>query len=242
MQAASERVPSGMMSVFVGGHSRLGLAMLAARKWCDTRLGMGEPAECAVANFLFARCKVVGGHREALDFIELNQKEFNINRIKWLPVSGAFHTRLMQSAESPLNKCLKNTHVNRPLIRFYANVNGLTISNPAMIKRALVNQVSSPVKWEQTLNNMLNADIDDADDDGKDDKDDKETGTVDKEDDYDEDERDEKTKRHAALKKKLQSVDRVYPDFYECGPGSQSGPILREINTKAYTKYKHIGV
>ena len=94
MQEASEQVPSGLMSVFLGRQSRLNLAMLAARKWCQDKLRMDGQVECEIANFLNAGCKVIGGNKEALDFIALNYKEFQINKVKRLPVRYRNNTKL----------------------------------------------------------------------------------------------------------------------------------------------------
>jgi hypothetical protein len=233
MQEASEKVPSSLMSVFVGKQSELNQAMLAARKWCTQQFKIEEPV-CEIANYLFSGCKVIGGNKEALDFIELNYKEFKLMRVKRLPVSGAFHTKLMEPAKQALEKELKIIDIKRPLIDFYSNYEGGKLSNPYKIRFNLIRQVYNPVKWEQILNVMY----------------------------YDENlplEKDENSSNELnnnnliapELKgeeesekklKKLQSKYRIYPEIYECGPASQTGPILKSINKKAFQFYKHIEV
>jgi len=213
MQKASEMQPSGLMTVFLNKESKLNQAMLASRQWCRLKLKLAEPVECEIANYLNSKCKVIGGNKEALDFIELNYKEFNISKIKRLPVSGAFHTSLMKSAESNLNSVLKKIQIKPPLVKFHCNFNSKVVSSPEKIKFNLIKQVSNPVKWEQTLNELY----------------------------YDQNlptDPDQETNDD----KKRQNKDRIYPDIFECGPASHTGPILKTINYKAYITYKHIGV
>jgi [acyl-carrier-protein] S-malonyltransferase len=232
MQQASEELPSGLMSVFLGRTSELNQAMLAARKWCKFQIKIPEPIECEISNYLYHGCKVIGGNKEALDFIEQNYKEFNIKRIKRLPVTGAFHTNLMSSACENVKKILdEKVTIKRPLIKVFFNYNGESTFNEEKIKNLLVKQIKSPVKWEQILNSMLtlkNLPL-----------------TEEKRNEL----RENKQKREDAesegekpIKINIQPNDRIYPLIYECGPASQSGPILKEINKKAFSCYQHIGV
>ena len=221
MQKASEAVPSGLMTVFLSRQSKLNMAMLASRKWCNDKLKLDEPIECEISNYLNAQCKVIGGNKEALDFIELNYKEFNINRVKRLSVSGAFHTSLMKSVESDLNTVLKNTEIKKPLIKFHCNFNSKAIVAPEKIRYYLVKQVANPVKWEQTLNELYYNENLPGDQESL-----VEVEQLDK-------------PKH---EKKLQLENRVYPDIYECGPASHSGSILKSLNYKAYRHYKYIEV
>ena len=264
MKTACEMQDSGLMTCFVGSKTKLELACFAARKWCTEKLNMPDPVVCEIANYLNSQCKVIGGNAQALDFVELNYKEFGINRIKRLAVSGAFHTRLMESCEQPLFDALKRVHVKKPAIKFYSNVNGELCTNESKIKRNLVKQLSSPVKWEQILNNFYidenlptnsaelaqkQAELDEREKE-------KLSQKVEKEAVKDflntaispptpDTKTDETEAKIGALKKqikKLQSANREYPDIYECGPGSVTGPLLRLINAKAHRFYKHIDV
>lgn len=216
MQTASEQTPSGMMSVFLSKKSELNLAMLGARKWCH-KIGVNEPVVCEVANYLFSGCKVIGGNKEALEFIEINQKEFHLSRVKRLPVSGAFHTKLMRSAGEPVSSVLKGVQIKRPVIKFYSNYDSQLCESPERIKTNLIKQIYSPVKWEQILNSFY----------------------------YDENlpEEQESSEKSTELSNTPgQSKDRVYPEMYECGPASQTGPLLKYINKKAFQFYKHVDV
>lgn len=67
MQAASDEVSSGMMTVFLRADSRLGDATAAARMYMRERLGIEDPV-CHVANYLFTNCKVIAGHTEVSPF------------------------------------------------------------------------------------------------------------------------------------------------------------------------------
>lgn len=62
MQEASEMVPSGMASVFIGPQSKLGLACQLAKEWCKKQ-GIENP-ECTVSNYLYPGCKVIAGNQE----------------------------------------------------------------------------------------------------------------------------------------------------------------------------------
>jgi malonyl CoA-acyl carrier protein transacylase len=244
MQHASEQAPSGMMSVFVNRQSELNLAMLGARKWC-AKLRIDEPHVCEIANYLYSGCKVIGGNKEALEFIELNQKEFKLVRTKRLAVSGAFHTNLMRPACNKLQKELATIKLKAPLIKFYGNYDANACAKPSRIKTNLIMQVANPVKWEQTLNTLYydeNLPMEtmpskSAADQGTDNSNvaanliANEVGSTTSEA--------AKNERQA---KKLQSQGRVYPNVYECGPAAQTGPILKAINRRAFEFYKHIPV
>ncbi|XP_017705521.1 PREDICTED: malonyl-CoA-acyl carrier protein transacylase, mitochondrial-like [Rhinopithecus bieti] len=68
-----------------------------------------------------------------------------------LPVSGAFHTRLMEPAVEPLTQVLKAIDIKKPLVSVYSNVHGHRYMHPSHIQKLLAQQVVSPVKWEQTM-------------------------------------------------------------------------------------------
>lgn len=71
-----------------------------------------------------------------------------------LPVSGGFHTRLMEPAVEPLAQVLKAIDVKKPLVSVHSNVDGNRYTHPKSIQKRLVQQVVSPVKWEQTMHAM----------------------------------------------------------------------------------------
>ncbi|CAF0981576.1 unnamed protein product [Adineta ricciae] len=154
MQAASNEVNSGMMTVFIGRETKLALAMEAAREWCNKYMKIDVPC-ITIANHMYAECKVLAGHKEALQFIAHNYKVFGIRRIKYLPVSGAFHTPLMSSAKLKLIKVLDKIDMQPPLIQVMSNVTGKRhTSDIATIKRSLSQQLTKSVLWEQSIHKM----------------------------------------------------------------------------------------
>ncbi|XP_017374369.1 malonyl-CoA-acyl carrier protein transacylase, mitochondrial [Cebus imitator] len=152
MQEASDAVPSGMLSVLGQPQSKFNLACLEAREHCKS-LGIENPV-CDVSNYLFPDCRVISGHLEALQFLRKNSSKYHFRRTRMLPVSGAFHTRLMEPAVEPLTQVLKAIDVKKPLVPVYSNVHGHRYVHPTHIRKLLAQQVVSPVKWEQTMHDI----------------------------------------------------------------------------------------
>lgn len=88
---------------------------------------------------------------QALRFLQKNSSRYHFRRTKMLPVSGGFHTRLMEPAAEPLAQVLKTVAVKKPLVSVYSNVSGSRYLHPKHIRQLLGQQVVSPVKWEQTM-------------------------------------------------------------------------------------------
>ncbi|XP_023340412.1 malonyl-CoA-acyl carrier protein transacylase, mitochondrial [Eurytemora carolleeae] len=116
MQASSQLTRSGMMSVFIGADNKLPLGLQVAEEWCRREHNITNPV-CRVANHLYTGAKVVAGNEEGLQFLEQNRDDFQIRKTKRLPVSGAFHTPLMQPAVEPFTEALKFTKISNP--RFF---------------------------------------------------------------------------------------------------------------------------
>jgi len=76
--------------------------------------------------------------------------------VKELVVSGAFHSPLMDSARAGLKEALDNTNVYDGRIPVYVNVTAKPVTDKGEIKNFLFEQVTSPVRWEETINNMVN--------------------------------------------------------------------------------------
>ena len=72
-----------------------------------------------------------------------------------LAVAGAFHTDFMEPAVKSLEKVLATVDIKTPRIPVVSNVDAKPHSDPAVIKKILMTQVTSPVQWETTTNNML---------------------------------------------------------------------------------------
>ncbi|KAI9559516.1 hypothetical protein GHT06_013513 [Daphnia sinensis] len=149
MQLASDMTKSGMMTVFFGPNSKVNTACAEARRHCEV-LGL-ENIECKVANYLYPECKVIAGNIEALNFIEKNAARYEFRRLKRLPVSGAFHTNLMEPAANVLSKALKKIPIQQPIIAVHSNIDGKRYRNSDHIVRSLPQQIVKPVCWEQTM-------------------------------------------------------------------------------------------
>lgn len=150
MQQASMRCTSGLLTVKLSHKSNLNLIMEFARRHCVEKLGMFNPV-CQIAGYLFADCKLVGGHEEALQFIEKHAADFHIVPLKRVSVSGAFHTHLMWKAQESLRIALDKVHVRRPNIPVISNFTGLVYQHGEQIKKHLVLQLVKPIKWEQAM-------------------------------------------------------------------------------------------
>ncbi len=72
-----------------------------------------------------------------------------------LVVGGAFHSPLMESARERLSKAIATVEFRKPICAIYQNVNASATSDPELIKQNLVSQLTSPVRWTQTIQNML---------------------------------------------------------------------------------------
>ncbi len=75
-------------------------------------------------------------------------------RTRLLPVSGAFHTTLMEPAIEPLRDVLRKIEVRRPEISVHSNVDGKRYMHDKHVRNQLAKQLVSPVKWEQTLHEI----------------------------------------------------------------------------------------
>ncbi|GAB0097538.1 Probable malonyl-CoA-acyl carrier protein transacylase, mitochondrial [Sergentomyia squamirostris] len=149
MQLASDAATGGMATVLYGPDSKVGQACLKAKEWCIER-GVENP-ECLVANYLYPHCKVIAGSMEALNFLESNAKQFGLRRVKRLPVSGAFHTPLMEAAVEPFRRALRKVELSDPIISVHSNIDGQRYRNAEHVRKQLPRQITKPVRWEQTL-------------------------------------------------------------------------------------------
>jgi [acyl-carrier-protein] S-malonyltransferase len=72
-----------------------------------------------------------------------------------LPVGGAFHSPLMDPARIELEKAIEATTFSQPICPVYQNVDAMPATDPAQIKANLVKQLTAPVRWTQTIQNMV---------------------------------------------------------------------------------------
>lgn len=82
-------------------------------------------------------------------------KEAGAKRALPLAVSGAFHSPLMTPAREDLAKAIEEVKFNKPICPIYQNVTTTAVTNPEEIKKNLIAQLTSPVKWRQSIENMV---------------------------------------------------------------------------------------
>ncbi|KAF5280550.1 hypothetical protein FQR65_LT00301 [Abscondita terminalis] len=158
MQLASDVYRGGMATVLYGPDSKLNYGLLKAREWALEK-GAENPT-CIIASYIFPHCKVISGSIEAIEFLEKNYKEFNLKRIKRIPVSGAFHTNLMEPALKPFIRALAKSEISDPVISVYSNVDGKIYRDAEHIRKQLPKQIVKPIKWEQLLHTVYERDPD----------------------------------------------------------------------------------
>lgn len=151
MQLASDMHKGGMATILYKSDksSQLKLACEKAKEWC-LDAGDANP-ECVIANHLFPQCKVISGSEEALRYISLNLKTYNLDKMKRIPAYGAFHSSLMESAVEPFTQTLKKMDIEEPIISVYSNSTAKRYESKSHILKLLPRQIVRPVKWEQTM-------------------------------------------------------------------------------------------
>jgi [acyl-carrier-protein] S-malonyltransferase len=98
---------------------------------------------------------VISGEVKAVNIACASLKEVGAKRALVLPVGGAFHSPLMEPAKEELANVINSTEFKEPICPVYQNVNAQPVKNPEIIKQNLISQLTAPVKWTQTLKNML---------------------------------------------------------------------------------------
>ena len=98
---------------------------------------------------------VISGEVSAVKNACEKLSETGARRALILPVGGAFHSELMNDAKDELSNAIKETTFNSPICPIYQNVNGRPEHLVDNIKRNLISQLTSPVKWTQSVNKMI---------------------------------------------------------------------------------------
>tara|TARA_B100000609_G_scaffold111965_1_gene88989 strand:- start:113 stop:994 length:882 start_codon:yes stop_codon:yes gene_type:complete len=143
MQAACEAEPSTMAAI-------LGLENEVVEGICEKVEGI-----VVAANYNCPGQLVISGTVDAInDACEL-LKEAGARRALVLPVGGAFHSPLMEPARAELAKAIETTTFNTPICPVYQNVTASAVTDPNEIKENLVAQLTSPVRWTQTMHQMI---------------------------------------------------------------------------------------
>lgn len=107
------------------------------------------------ANFNSPGQVVISGEKEAVEKACAALKEAGAKRALPLPVSGAFHSPLMEPARAELAKAIEETPFKTPVCPIYQNVTALPSSDPDVIKDNLLKQLTSPVRWTSSVLNMI---------------------------------------------------------------------------------------
>ena len=98
---------------------------------------------------------VISGEKEAIALACEAMKEAGAKRALPLPVGGAFHSPLMEPAKTKLAAAIENTEIQNPICPVYQNVAAVGITNAATIKENLIAQLTAPVRWSQSVQQML---------------------------------------------------------------------------------------
>ncbi|MFN3153627.1 ACP S-malonyltransferase [Bremerella sp.] len=150
MQAASDAVPSGMVSI-------LGLEQDAVEKICDEARGDGI---LQIANLLCPGNIVVSGSNDACERAAEIAEKSGAMKVIPLAVAGAFHTEIMRPAVDKLTEALANVTLKSPKIPVISNVDAQPHDDVEEIRSLLQQQVCSQVRWEQSMRYLLDQGFD----------------------------------------------------------------------------------
>ncbi len=145
MQRCCEAVP-GTMAAIVGGTTDAALVEEVCRE---------TPGTVIAANYNSAAQIVISGEAEAVAAACAALKERGVKRALPLQVGGAFHSPLMEPARQELAEAIEKADFQTPHCPVYQNVDARPHTDPSEIRRNLLMQLTSPVRWTQTMENML---------------------------------------------------------------------------------------
>lgn len=146
MQQAGTENPGTMAAI-------IGMDDEAVEKVC-TEATKASGKEVVAANYNCPGQLVISGYKESVEKAVELAKENGARLAKLLPVSGAFHSSLMQPAYDGLKAQLEELEISEPDCPIYSNYTAEATTNPDEIRSNLLNQLLNPVRWTQTLNNM----------------------------------------------------------------------------------------
>lgn len=143
MQKACEMKPSTMAAV-------LGLEDHIVEEICKTTEGVVVPA-----NYNCPGQLVISGEVVAVEMACQALRVAGAKRALVLPVGGAFHSPLMEPAREELAAGIEQTNFSKPICPVYQNVTASAVTDPAEIKNNLIIQLTAPVKWTQSVQQMI---------------------------------------------------------------------------------------
>ncbi len=149
MQKACEINPSTMAAV-------LGLADEKVEEICATVANeLGHEQVVVAANYNCPGQLVISGSTEAVDIACARMKEAGAKRALLLAVGGAFHSALMEPAKEELTAAIESVNFNAASCPVYQNVVAAPVTEPSAIKNNLIAQLTSAVRWTQTVQAMI---------------------------------------------------------------------------------------
>ena len=143
MQKACEAEPSTMAAV-------LGLADEKVEEICAETEGV-----VVAANYNCPGQLVISGSVPAVEAAAAKMKEAGARRALILPVGGAFHSPLMQPAAAELKAAIEATEFHAPVCPVYQNVTAEASTDPQTIQKLLIEQLTAPVRWTQSVQKMV---------------------------------------------------------------------------------------
>ena len=143
MQKACEEVPSTMAAI-------LGLEDQTVEEVCRSINGI-----VVTANYNCPGQLVISGAIDAVDEACEKLKDAGAKRAIKLPVGGAFHSPLMEPARTALAKAIDEMEFAQPVCPIYQNVSAQAVTDPLQIKTNLIAQLTAPVRWTQSVLNMI---------------------------------------------------------------------------------------
>ena len=143
MQAACEAEPSTMAAI-------LGLENEVVERICEKVDGI-----VVAANYNCPGQLVISGAMDAINTACEELKEAGARRALVLPVGGAFHSPIMEPARAELAQAIETTTFSTPICPVYQNVTASAITDPNEIKKNLIAQLTAPVRWTQTMQQMI---------------------------------------------------------------------------------------
>lgn len=143
MQRCCEKVPGTMAAI-------VGLPDEKVEEICSSCEGIVIPA-----NYNCGGQVVISGEKTAVEQACEKAKAEGAKRALPLAVSGAFHSPLMEPARVELGKAIEETRIVEPICPIYQNVSAQAVTDPETIKKNLLAQLTSPVRWTQSVRNML---------------------------------------------------------------------------------------
>lgn len=146
MQKACDAARGTMASIFGLGAEKVEEVISRARS---------DGLRVNVANYNSPEQTVISGEEGAVEDVMTRLQAAGAKRAVRLKVAGAYHSGLMAPATRELEPLLKEMTIRRPGVPFFANTTGAEVSDPEVIRRGLILQIESPVRWRQTLDALL---------------------------------------------------------------------------------------